>query len=186
MTASVLKKKIAQRRLKNISRGYFTTIVGYWVFYSFPEWNKHEVGWQIFFCRGGLMFSWPNKWEHVSFGRNKTSVELALKNLTDLHWKFFMQHQNKKSSSTVKKNHYLPTRDFKKNCSMSAGKYQSGLLHDWCRLMSFFIQSLNEICMMSVRKCSISIILWSFFFRPQSVIFPGRRRLSFFSINIGE
>ena len=22
------------------------------------------------------MFSWPNKWEHASFGRNKTSIEL--------------------------------------------------------------------------------------------------------------
>ena len=29
MTASVLKNKIAQRRLKNISRGFFTTDVGY-------------------------------------------------------------------------------------------------------------------------------------------------------------
>jgi len=48
------------------------------------------------------MFSWPNKWEHASFGRNKTSVELAQKNLADLHCKFFMQHQNKKTSSTVK------------------------------------------------------------------------------------
>ena len=50
------------------------------------------------------MFSWPNKWEHASFGRNKTSVELAQKNLADLHCKFFMQHQNKKTSSAVKKN----------------------------------------------------------------------------------
>ncbi len=50
------------------------------------------------------MFSWPNKWEHASFGRNKTSVELAQKNLADLHCTFFMQHQNKKTSSAVKKN----------------------------------------------------------------------------------
>ena len=49
------------------------------------------------------MFSWPNKWEHASFGRNKTSVELAQKNLADLHCTFFMQHQNKKTSSAVKK-----------------------------------------------------------------------------------
>ena len=48
------------------------------------------------------MFSLPNKCEYASFGRNKTSVELAQKNLADLHCKFFMQHQNKKTSSTVK------------------------------------------------------------------------------------
>jgi len=42
------------------------------------------------------MFSWPNKWEHASFDRNKMSVELARKNLADLHSNFFMQHQNKK------------------------------------------------------------------------------------------
>ena len=49
------------------------------------------------------MFSWPNKWEHTSFGRNKTSVELAQKTLADLHCKFFMQHQNTKTSTSVKK-----------------------------------------------------------------------------------
>ena len=50
------------------------------------------------------MFSWPNKWEHASFGRNKMSVELAQKNLADLHCKLFMQHQHTKTSSAVKKN----------------------------------------------------------------------------------
>ena len=49
------------------------------------------------------MFSWTNKWEHASFGRNKTSVELEQKILADLHCTFFMQHQNKKTSSAVKK-----------------------------------------------------------------------------------
>ena len=44
------------------------------------------------------MLSWPNKWEHASFGRNETSVELARKNIADLHCKFFMQHRNKKTS----------------------------------------------------------------------------------------
>ena len=72
------------------------------------------------------MLSWPNKWEHASCGRNKTSVELALKNLTDLHCKFIMQHQNKKSFSTVKKP-LSASESFKKNCAMSAEKYQSGL-----------------------------------------------------------
>ena len=59
------------------------------------------------------MFSWPNKWEHANFSLNKSSVELAQKNLADLHCKFFMQHQNKKTSSAVKK-HYLPTTVFNK------------------------------------------------------------------------
>ena len=49
------------------------------------------------------MFSWPNKWEHVSFGRNKMSVELPQKNLADLHCTFFMQHKNTKTSTAVKK-----------------------------------------------------------------------------------
>ena len=30
------------------------------------------------------MFSWPNNWEHASFGRNQTSVELAQKNLVQV------------------------------------------------------------------------------------------------------
>jgi len=50
------------------------------------------------------MFSWPNKWEHASFGRNKTLVVFARKNLADLHCKFFMQHKNKKTYSAAKKN----------------------------------------------------------------------------------
>ena len=60
------------------------------------------------------MFSWPNKREVASFGRNKTSVELAQKNLADLHCKFFMQHQNKKTSCAVKKNHYTTASVLKK------------------------------------------------------------------------
>ena len=63
----------------------------------------YQYRWIIYFCRVGLMFSWPNKWEHASFGRNKMSVELAQKNLTDLHCTSFMQHQNTKTSTAVKK-----------------------------------------------------------------------------------
>ncbi len=59
------------------------------------------------------MFSWPNKWENASFGRNEKSVGLAQKNLADLHFKFFMQHQNKKTSSAVEKKHYMPASVFK-------------------------------------------------------------------------
>ena len=83
------------------------------------------------------MFSWPNKWEHASFGRNKTSVELAQKNLADVHCKFFMQHQNKKTSSAVKEQLSTGESFSKKNCSMSAEKNQSELFHDRCRLLSF-------------------------------------------------
>ena len=72
------------------------------------------------------MFSWPNKWEHASFGRNKTSVELAQKNLADLHCTFFMQHQNKKTSSAVKENIIGQRAFLKRNCAMSTEKYQSG------------------------------------------------------------
>ena len=48
------------------------------------------------------------------------------------------------------------------------------------------IQSLNNIWMMSIRKCSIGVVRWCFFFKPRSVIFPGRRWLAFFFISIGE
>ena len=49
------------------------------------------------------MFTCLNKLEHASFGRNKMSVELAQKNLADLHYTFFMQHQNMITSTAVKK-----------------------------------------------------------------------------------
>ena len=71
------------------------------------------------------MFSWPNKWEHASFGRIKPLVELAQKNLANLHCKFFMQHQNKKTSSIVKKTFSASERFLNKNCAMWAEKHQS-------------------------------------------------------------
>ena len=84
------------------------------------------------------MFSWPNKWEHAGFSRNETSVELARKNLADLHCKFFKQHRNKKTSPAVRKK-IIGQRAFflKKIWAMSAEKYQSGPFHDRCRLLSF-------------------------------------------------
>ena len=83
------------------------------------------------------MFSWPNKSEHASFGRNETSVELARKNLADLHCKFFMQHRNKKTSPAVRKN-IIGQRAFffLKNCAMSAEEYQSWPFHDRCQCLS--------------------------------------------------
>ena len=142
--------------------------------------------WKIFICQDGLNFSWPNKWEHASFGRNKMSVELAKKNLADLHCTFFMQHQNKKTSSVVKKKNIIGQRAFLKKIAQCRRK---NIIRATSRPMSaieFSIQSLNEICMMSVRKSSIGFMRWCFFFTPRTVIFPGRRRLAFFSINIGE
>ena len=73
------------------------------------------------------MFSWLNKWEHASFGRNKMSVELEQKNLADLHWTFFMQHQKKKTSSATQKN----------------------LAHQHC---TFFMQHQNMITSTAVKK----------------------------------
>ena len=37
LSADVSRKKLAQCRLKNTSRGYLSTDVGYCFFYSFPE-----------------------------------------------------------------------------------------------------------------------------------------------------
>jgi len=60
------------------------------------------------------MFSWPNKLEHASFGRNKTSVELAQKNLADLHCKYFYATPKHENFLCHKKKHYLPARVFLK------------------------------------------------------------------------
>ena len=48
---------------------------------------------KYFFCRGGLMFSWPK--QNVGWTRTK--------NLAEVHCNFFMQHQNKKTYSAVKR-----------------------------------------------------------------------------------
>ena len=53
------------------------------------------------------MFSWQSKREHAGVGRNTTLVELARRNLAELHCKFFRQYRNKKTSSTVKKYYQL-------------------------------------------------------------------------------
>ena len=79
----------------DIDRSYFLVDVDCHFFYQYRS--------IIFFCRGGLKFSLANKWEHASFGRNKISVELAQKNIANLHCTFFMQHQNTKTSTAVKK-----------------------------------------------------------------------------------
>ena len=70
------------------------------------------------------MLSWPHKSEYASFGRNKTSIELAQKNLVDLHCTFFMKHQNKKTSSAVKEN-IIGQRAFLKKIAQCRLKYIS-------------------------------------------------------------
>jgi len=42
------------------------------------------------------MFSWPNKWEHARFGRIKTSVELARKNIADYIANFLCNTKTRK------------------------------------------------------------------------------------------
>ena len=82
------------------------------------------------FCRGWLMFSLPSKWKHAGVGRNTTSAELKRENLADLYCKFLQQHRTKKHPLPSKK--ILPASVCKKNCAMSAEKYQSRLFDDWC------------------------------------------------------
>ena len=83
------------------------------------------------------MFSWANKWKHANFGRNKTSVELAQKSLTNLHCKFYLQHENKKTSSTVKEPLSTGESFSKKIAQCLLKNIRRGLLHDGCRLLSF-------------------------------------------------
>jgi len=90
------------------------------------------------------MFSWPNSWEHASFGRNKMSVELAQKYLADVQCKFLMQHQNKKTSSAVKKNIIGQRAFLKKIVQCRLKNISWGLLHDRCRLVSFLFNPLMK------------------------------------------
>ena len=74
------------------------------------------------------MFSWPNKLEHASVGRNEPSVELARKNLAVLRCKYFREHQNKKLPLPLKKT--FSASVCKRNCASSAERYQSGTYND--------------------------------------------------------
>jgi len=60
------------------------------------------------------MFSWPNIWEHASFDRNKTSVELAQKILADVHCKFFYATPKQENLLCHKKNMICQLEFFKK------------------------------------------------------------------------
>jgi len=78
-----------------------------------------------------------------------------------------------------KKNHHRPASVLKKIKSV-------GAISRPMSAIEFSIESLNEIWMMSITKCSIGVIRWCFLFRPRSVISRRRRQLSFFSINFRE
>ena len=148
--------------------------------------EKYQSRWIIFFCRVGLMFSWPNKWEHASFGRNKTSVELAQKNLADLHCSFFMHHQNKKTSSAVKKNIICRRAFLNKNCATSAEKYQSRLFHDRCRLLSFQFNPWTKFAWCRLGNVRSASSDDASFLDPDRSSFLADVDFHFFLINIGE
>ena len=92
-----------------------------------------------------------------------------------------MATPNKKATSTVKK-YYRP--EFVKKLMNVGRKISVAALHWPMSAIVLSIKSLNIMWIMSIRKCSIGVIRWCF--KPQSVIFPDRHRLTFFSISIGE
>ena len=137
----------------------------------------------IWFCRGWLMFSLPSKWKHAGVGRNTTSVELKRKNLA-VYIVNFYGNICKKPSSTVKK-YYRPA--FVKTIAQCWLKISVEVLQWPMSAIVFSFQSLNNIWMMSIRKCSIGVIRWCFRFKPRSLNFRGRRRLAFFlSVSVNQ
>ena len=70
----------------------------------------------------------------TNVGRNTTSVELARKTLADLHCKFF---GNTEQKNFLYRKQILSASVCKKNCAMSAEKYQSGLYNDRCQVLFF-------------------------------------------------
>ena len=119
-------------------------------------------------CRGWLMFSLPSKWKHADVGRNTNSVELERKNLADLHCKFLRQHRKK---SLLYRNETLSTSVCKIQLRNLGRKIWVATLQRPMSVIVFSIQSLNNIWMMSIRKCSIGVIRWSSFFKPRSASF---------------
>ena len=89
----------------------------------------------------------------------------------------FTATPNKIESSTVKK--IVSASVCKKNCAMSAEKYQPRLYNGRYRLL-YLLFNPGIIFGICIRKCSIGVIRWCFIFKLRLVIFPGRRRLTFF------
>ena len=115
---------------------------------------------------------------------NTTSVELAPKTLADLHCKLF---GNTEQKNFIYRKKILSASVCKKNCAMSAEKYQSGQFNHRCRVLFFQFNPwiIFGCCPLgNVRSASSGD---AFYFRRRSIIYPGRHRLSFFFfINIGE
>ena len=65
---------------------------------------------------------------------NTTSVELAPKTLADLHCKLF---GNTEQKNFIYRKKILSDSVCKKNCVMSAEKYQSGQFNNRCRVLFF-------------------------------------------------
>ena len=107
---------------------------------------------------------------HLRFrSHEKTTPTYIVSFLGDTEQKNFLYRKTILSASV-----------WKWNSAMSTEKYQSGLFNDRCRV--FFFQFNPSIifgwCRWgNVRSASSGD---SFYFRPGSVIFPGRHRLSFF------
>ena len=123
----------------------------------FPRWanvfvaEKMKTCW----CRSNHNFGW---------GRTKKPSRRTL-------W-IFMATPNKKASSTVK--NIIGQRLWKK-LSNVGWKISVGALQRPMSSIELWFQYLNNICMISIRKCSIRVIRWCFFFKPRSLIFPRRR-----------
>ena len=157
----------------NLDRSSFLADVGLHFFYQYR--------WIIFFFRGWLIFSLPSKWKHAGVGRNTTSVELERKNLADLHYKFY---GNTEQKSILYRKKIVLACVCKKNCAMSAEKYQSRLFNDWCWLL--FCLFNHWIIFGWCRLGNVRSASPGDFFRPRSLIFAGRCQHTFFSISIGQ
>jgi len=129
------------------------------------------------------MFLLPSKWKHVVVGRTTASVEVERKNIADVDCKFLRQHRTKKIFYLKK---ILSANVCKRNCAMSAEKYQLGLYTDQCRQLYFLCNPwiIFGWCLIgNVRSASsgdasfLNLHRWSFLIQ---------RQLAFFPISIGE
>ena len=143
-----------------------------------------QCRWIMFFCRGWQMFSFPSKRKHAGVGRNTASVELARKNLADLHWKFYRRHP--KQQNILYRKEILTASVCKRNCAMSAEKYQSRLFNYRCRLLFFLFNPwiIFGWCLLgNVRSASSDD---ASFLDPDRSSFLADVDCHFFLINIGE
>ena len=131
------------------------------------------------------MLSLPNKWEHASFGRNKTSVELAQKNLAGLHCNFFYATPKQENFLCRKNKHYLPARVFlikllnvgwkisvkaiSRPMSAIESSIQSWTKFAWCRLGNVRSASSCEASFLDLYRPSFLADVDCHYFRSISV-----------------